>query len=410
MSWPVAPFDVYYMNHKTGIPSRDAEVLIPDTVQICDDTNVPDFKKLRAAGVFISNDYLRTKTIEDERPLAMAYKAVRKSDGYIVEDHGGTIRVDDFLSAHGYYNESHLPLHFEGVDDPSVLAVCNRVLLRAYANANKPEALAAVSLAEARKTAKTLKGLLNVGVDLLTHGLHLKKRYLLLKSAGKLTTKASNAWLQYRYGIRPLVYDIMGAIEAYEASLKPARERFTASDSLTEEEEYNQELVHHASWTSNLRKWRLSNLSVRAGVVVESSASQQSLATRLGSKSVLQTGWELVPFSFIVDWFVTTADLFAAYDVPMYHRVLGDWVVIANNTVCTKTITDSSASDDEDFERNCSLSDGGLHRVEHDDVTRLVNVGMPFLPSVNVRLDFQKLIDFAALFRQLRRSYASLRV
>ena len=111
---------------------------------------------------------------------------------------------------------------------------------------------------------------------------------------------AAKYWLEYNYAWQPLLQDVYGAMELVKLKLKPA-------------------LLVHAnrtvSWPTTLRgklvgyNWYNQNATYEGKVKTESTCRLtgqiDSTAMRLASAGLTNPAsvlWELVPFSFVVDW------------------------------------------------------------------------------------------------------------
>lgn len=143
----------------------------------------------------------------------------------------------------------------------------------------------------------------------------------------------SNVWLEARYGWRPLMYDLGAAQEAIiklqEHTAK--RRRYYATDS-NESEASLSSLVNQAftkwnpsysSSSSNLPLGYQLTLSrkaikktVRAGLAVD------LIGQNIYMSDPLVTAWEIIPFSFVADWFITVGDAIAAHSPFARTRVL----------------------------------------------------------------------------------------
>jgi hypothetical protein len=109
----------------------------------------------------------------------------------------------------------------------------------------------------------------------------------------------ASAWLEGRYGWRLLWYDIrdiMGLLEdliALEHEFYKAT--FGRSTSFYSKEQ---------RWTASDQFWSCSWDTVVQGTVGIRGTATTKLRPEGISVSFLKTGWELVPFSFIIDWFI----------------------------------------------------------------------------------------------------------
>jgi hypothetical protein len=144
-----------------------------------------------------------------------------------------------------------------------------------------------------------------------------------LRSGG--TTKAvASQWLQYRYGILPLMSDISNTIRVVREDFnnrntERARSQLSLSSSVTS-------TVTAGVFSCPLTYAYSIKLNLRATALWESS---HPLLTNggFGTKELLTAPWELIPYSFVVDWFVNVGDFLSAYAPDPYSNVLGSCLV-----------------------------------------------------------------------------------
>jgi hypothetical protein len=126
------------------------------------------------------------------------------------------------------------------------------------------------------------------------------------------TGVASDHWLAFQYGIRPLISDLEGAVTEYykvrqvsplirSYSLRannPQRGGGTVS-----------QFYPAAMYTTNLTQ----NANIRCTAEFQDSASAwDQTAARVGLTDPLLLAWELIPYSFVVDWFINVGDFLQA--------------------------------------------------------------------------------------------------
>lgn len=107
---------------------------------------------------------------------------------------------------------------------------------------------------------------------------------------------ASALWLEYWFGWSPLVADIHSAVSILEAEL-PEAVRVTAS--ATARTELDRELIGTDQYLSGTYTVR-----VRMGATVSVENPNLRRATLLGLTNPASVAWELIPFSFLIDWFI----------------------------------------------------------------------------------------------------------
>lgn len=113
----------------------------------------------------------------------------------------------------------------------------------------------------------------------------------------------ANLWLEYHFGWEPLVHDIYDACTVINNPLKI----FTKTRAVGRDDKavyvYFQDLgsVTDSGW------WR-TTYKVAQGGSFRVTNWNQHLLEQMGLTNPLSLAWEVVPFSFVVDWFVNVGD------------------------------------------------------------------------------------------------------
>jgi len=112
----------------------------------------------------------------------------------------------------------------------------------------------------------------------------------------------SGLWLEFHFGWAPLIGDIFSAIEILDSAPPPfpikgtalIREKSTFIDGSAGQ------WSRRCYMTNEVRAW--------VGGAVRVTNPNLRLASQLGLVNPASVAWELVPFSFLVDWFVNVGD------------------------------------------------------------------------------------------------------
>jgi len=171
----------------------------------------------------------------------------------------------------------------------------------------RAEALLLVALAETGKTVAMITGLIRRLFKWFS-GILRSIRTFDIK---ELFSIGSDIWLEFRYGWRPLYGEIQNISKALDRSRKPGT---SASHGVNVQDPTIISSNHYGSLygkTYNID----ADIEIKSNVVKSGFTylldTESLLADRLGFhfQSLLSTGWELIPFSFIIDWFVDLGGL-----------------------------------------------------------------------------------------------------
>jgi len=144
---------------------------------------------------------------------------------------------------------------------------------------------------------------------------------------------ASNAWLAYSYGLSPLVKDVYDSVDLYQrryerlVTIPIARGSHKAIVNAT---------VTHSSGKYSAQI--ASHISSRC--VVEFDVENPLLRTldQLGVINPLSVAWELVPFSFVVDWFIPIGSFISGIVPPQGVKFRRGYVTTkASGVILNKT-------------------------------------------------------------------------
>jgi hypothetical protein len=126
------------------------------------------------------------------------------------------------------------------------------------------------------------------------------------------TGVASDSWLAYQYGIRPLISDLSGSVSEYYKirAAKPLVVKHSVSAS--NDERAGGTL--HGSFPSSTY---VTTATQHARVVsyttfVDDASFWDVEANRLGLTNPVLLAWELIPYSFVIDWFIGVGDFLQA--------------------------------------------------------------------------------------------------
>lgn len=175
---------------------------------------------------------------------------------------------------------------------------------------------------ERSKTASLVQGVAETGIDALRAIKRRDGRGLLnalgLDHHGARGRGVVDTYLAYHYGMKPLLQDVKGAVDAL-TRMKPDDWRIEARGTHTSVSAKTTKF-HSGSESSFLAS---SSYRSSAKAIVSAQprpqTREQDLMWALGLDNPLGTAWEVTPFSFVVDWLVPVGDWLQALNSFKYY-------------------------------------------------------------------------------------------
>lgn len=151
----------------------------------------------------------------------------------------------------------------------------------------------------------------------------------------ELVDALAHVWMNFRYNIMPLVYT---AIDITEAVTKDP-EFLTTRDTLQQEVSIILPSDLPAlEFTTDFKVFIRDRAKADIGPF--------SITSKVVSGNILTTAWELVPLSFVVDWFINVGDFISAFS--------GGSTADRNSTISFKSVLDYKGKDS--FNRNVIIT------------------------------------------------------
>lgn len=305
------------------------------------DVEGSNFASRRARGVYTFNDL----------DIVKSSRSVRECPEYLIGPHSswGTRKVKgDFLA------------FFEGgVPQPTAVSrwddfmsqAGSLALAKSYSRIDPSILLTGELLGDLDKTVSMLRRPFSGSLQLIRK-MDKYKRNRLGKTYLSAIKASANAWLEYRYGWKPLIMDATAVMENAHTLL---RGRLGGRSLVARAEE---RLVHDSTSSfsaaggipqvdSAVGMVRTQDcMRACAGVVytldVETVVSQLMRFGGLRAYDLPATIWERVPYSFVIDWFANVGTWLQSITPNPNVRILGNWVTTIRET--TRTFSNVTGS------------------------------------------------------------------
>lgn len=216
---------------------------------------------------------------------------------------------------------------------------------------------------------------------------------------------AAASWLEYVYGWRPLLQDVHGSLEKwadYQIGRPPlVRVIGTSKESISRR-------IWHSN-SSTLKDYTDARSEARIRVIYEYTLGNQIFheLSSFGVTNPLALAWELLPYSFVVDWFLPIGDFLSSLDAEFgmsFVRGVHSSTVNANSTRSKGEADYKSASNDNGSAISSSqytVSGGGSTRLRQFVYTRTrLFSSLPYrLPTVKDPFSVHHTLNSLALLK-----------
>jgi hypothetical protein len=210
-----------------------------------------------------------------------------------------------------------------------------------------------------------------------------------------------DAWLEYRYAIRPLIFDLRNALSALEKVI--VAQRLTARGRELSKGEDTSSFSFTAANNNGISVVGTistkEQILARAGCLYYVDATLTSFLDVIGLDQPLESGYELIPFSFILDWVFSVGDWLNGIFKSSGLSILTSWVTLSVERTETRKVTSASIKTGPGY----SWTDqqfvlGSSHSVVKWK-WRVPNPNFPTLPRFDLKLNLAKIIDLGAIAR-----------
>jgi hypothetical protein len=299
---------------------------------IMTDFNNGDYKKRRARGEIVMSKCYLEKTTTEAAETSCTF---------------GPHPVSPTLVLHGNYGGYVLA----NAPQPTVPSVdqdqlVSLALTKCYAKMNQSPIMGGEIAHDLTRTLGMLRRPLKGSFELI--GKMLKYKKIHLGKTTKSATKASaNAWLEYRYGWSPLVMDANQAFkqsfmihEQYENRRLVARASENAmTDSSLGFTDVNADGILLSGTTAVKKDYRISAGVIYSVKAVKSGLEAANAILGFRPNDLIALGWEIIPYSFVVDWFANIGTWISAITPAPGISILGSWVTGVTESRVTVTGT-----------------------------------------------------------------------
>lgn len=200
----------------------------------------------------------------------------------------------------------------------------------------------------------------------------------------------ANKWLEYQYGWKPLLTDLYETHERFRELLKT--QSFLIHGSGRAEKSADFDSTWSGTGQPSVAKHFSGVQTVRTKLTAEIDSQRWRSASQFGLINPLSVGWELVPFSFLLDWFMPVGNTLEAMTARAGLKFVGGSTsIVSGGRVDMRTIATSGMTIRS--HGTLTIQRFGLRRYAH------TSWPMPGLYVNNSPFSTKRSLNALALFR-----------
>lgn len=210
----------------------------------------------------------------------------------------------------------------------------------------------------------------------------------------------ARGWLELQYGWRPLLADVYGAAEALAKAYhlppveKVVKTRWVDTNRASSGQDFNIQKTYTYEDYEQSRTYIRYVCSFTNGNAITKSLSE------LGITNPALIAWELMPWSFVIDWFIPIGDFISSWDATLGLQFQQGTKTVFRKGLTTRAIKYGPATGFGGTRTGYAVCSRELISIER---TKLFSFPSPQLPAFKNPLSLEHLANAMALLRQLKR-------
>lgn len=385
------------------------------------DSVIPNFRKLIANGVIVNN------------PMSKAFVEFDFPFGVFVDTeflNGVNNTITTYSGEHGGVTESIGHVNFRLTQDfglpsgRSEEALIHEALVKARNRISPVHFMSIVSVVELPKTLRLIRNaakslyLLNRGVtkgswsDIKRSFAGRKTKLREYKRFSRDT--AVKRWLEFRYGWTPLMLELQGLLDAIQNPAEQPKLRQTARG-FSGQEFHHEETIsvdHGSKYGVETRRFQVEkSTKVRAYSIYRVESSGFQSIRDYGLIDIPQAMWEIMPYSFIVDWFVPVGKWLEAITPKLGIITLAEGYTIERKYNVKRIYSSHSPGSGSNYIVRSGF-EGHTDQYTTYSKNRHINSNdvLANFPPIDVKLDVSRVLDSIALITGASTRKSTIRI
>lgn len=366
------------------------------------DVETPDWLSKRNRGIIVNNP-MESLSVTYMKSVGNYYRrAINRLGTYPNYYYAGSMSSgyapvgNDFDSPDSWALPSPISLDLGPLIAEAITSAWSKV------SCNEAEAL--VQIAESRKTLLSL-----ISIFRRAYKIFKQLKRLQLNDVAKefSLTELKNRYMELRYALRPLMYDARGLVKVLGGERPPERQTFRGWQIGAESQTYNNVMLrNNGTVTAYGSQYAQRNVEVRAGVLTAIQAFNNNIVSdikALGLTEPVDAIWELIPFSFIIDWFFNVGKIIASWSPNVGMRTLASWYSVIDMSTIAGEVETATNNTYYNY-TNIAQRSGSYSRIDIAKY-RLPNPDRPILPSFSFNMDSLKTLDLGIIALQIAKIF-----
>lgn len=285
-------------------------------------------------------------------------------------------------------------------DDCNIEQMEQLAVTRAHARIDTSDAAAIVTAGELKES---IDFLVDSGLRLIK--IYKAVRTFNLKALAKQLspTELTSRYLEFRYAIRPLISEIDTYAQAFINTSKSKRYTYRAKEEYSSIKIGPEYLTYQDGYGYvYAREELIRTVTVLAGVLCSLDVSKLD---KWGFTKPIDAAYDLLPLSFIADWFFNIGQTIASFTPEAGIKQLTSWRSTTDKIRRVKRVTRVSMKPDTYASKpgriwNFNISNAEIYK-ETENYERVIDPQLSILPTFKLRLDGWKMLDIALILKSI---------